>query len=91
MLREAGFTQRHPQKPGIYFLHEPRELAAFANPFRLAQGWDVCSISWKVHKVADTYDGHTPEGHWSIHTLSGMNQGWQKGMWIKGPIEPFQG
>lgn len=85
-LRAAGFTQRKPKEPGIYFFANEHELADFANPQRLREGWDVASIYWRNAACYSAFDAASEKGVWYIEALSGSNFAWRKGMWIKGPI-----
>jgi hypothetical protein len=86
--RVAGFTQRKPKLPGVYFIseeHKPRDC-----PPRLRAGWDVAEVRFTAGGWGNVYDQREEFAHWRVNTLGGLDMAWRKGMWMKGPLDPFK-
>jgi len=86
--RAAGFTQRKPKAPGVYFISndfKPRTC-----PPRLREGWDVAEVRFTAGSFGNEYDQREEFAHWRLQTLGGLDMAWRKGMWMKGPMSPFE-
>lgn len=91
-LRAAGFSQKRPKVPGIYYIAHPHDKMEPHNPQRFKEGWDVASIFYQIDGQFlgfGSYDSGAESGIWYIETMGGVSYAWRKGMWIKGPISPF--
>jgi hypothetical protein len=84
---KLGFTQKKPKVPGAYLIssdcHRPLDA-----PRRLQEGWEIANIIFYAGSFSNVNDNREDCAHWLISTLSGLNYGWRKGMWTKGPISP---
>lgn len=84
-LRKEGFSQRRPKEPGVYFIGTDGHLAQAR---RLREGWDVAHIIFYAGSFDNAFENRESAAYWMIQTLDGVCYGWEKGMWIKGPIDP---
>jgi len=85
--KEAGFTQRRPKDPGVYFMKN--DLNSLHPSIREAEGWDVVELRFTAGGWGNESNNREDMAHWRVSTLSGIDRAWHKGMWLKGPISPF--
>jgi hypothetical protein len=86
--KEDGFSQKKPVEPGVYFYRTDGHLP-MNPPRRLREGWDVAEVRFTASGFGYEADAREDRGHWRLHTLSGIDRAWHKGMWLKGPLCPF--
>ena len=84
--RKAGFTQRKPKAPGVYFV-SPR-IVRHDGPRRHREGWEVAEIHFSAGGYGNEHENREEAAHWHIKALGGLEYAWQPGMWTKGPIRP---
>jgi len=90
--KKHGFSQRKPKVPGVYFiiLDSGDYEAVFSHdPIHLQERWDIAEIHFHAGSYFNVYENREEFAYWNIKTLNGLDYGWKKGMWIKGPISPF--
>ncbi len=89
--RKAGFTQRKPKAPGVYFISADAASVPRVAPPRLREeGWDVAEIMYWAGSYDNAYRNSERHAFWQVKTLgSGVSFAWQPGMWTKGPISPL--
>jgi hypothetical protein len=91
--KKHGFSKRKPKEPGVYFIiidlpPEPDSIWSH-NPTHIRERWDVAEIHFHAGSYFNVYENKEEFAHWNIKTLNGLDYNWRKGMWIKGPINPF--
>lgn len=86
--KEAGFTQRKPKEPGVYFLKTDGHLPMWPAR-RLREGWDLAEVRFSAGGFGNETDNREDLAHWRVQTLGGIDRAWHAGMWLKGPIDPF--
>ena len=81
--RKHGFTQRKPHESGVYFVSTETNLDG---PVNEREGWTVALVYFQggFHR----WEHNATNAHWRIQALNGLDYAWNKGMWIKGPVEP---
>jgi hypothetical protein len=86
--KDAGFTQRRPKEPGVYFMrtdgHRPMNP-----PRRLRENWEIVELRYSAGGWGNESDNREDAAHWRVNTLGGLDMAWRAGMWLKGPITPF--
>ena len=87
--KKAGFTQRKPKEPGIYYVRTDGHLP-MGPPRNLREHWDVAQVFFDAGSYSNAYDNREDFACWRIESLCGMTYAWQRGMWLKGPISPFE-
>ena len=87
--RQAGFTQRKPQRPGVYFVSARELRPNRVAPPRNAEGWDVAEVIFWAGSYTNVHENTESSAHWRIKCLDGLEYPWRRGMWIKGPISPL--
>lgn len=86
--RKAGFTQRRPAEPGVYYVScQQMRPGRFAPP-RNAAGWDVAEVIYWAGSYSNVHENRESAAHWRIKCLDGLAYAWKPGMWMKGPISP---
>lgn len=87
--RKAGFSQRKPKKPGVYFIGTDGHLT-MTPPQNLREHWDVAQVMFFAGSYNNAHENTEELAHWRISSLSGLDYAWRPGMWMKGPISPFE-
>jgi len=87
--KKAGFSQRKPNEPGIYFVRTDGHLP-MTPPRNLREHWDVAQVFFNAGSYNNAYENSPELAGWRIETLCGLAYVWQRGMWLKGPISPFK-
>ena len=87
--RKHGFTQRKPTVPGVYFISTDGIVTMYG-PRREAEKWDVAEIIYYAGSYTNVHENREDRSFWQIKTLSGTSFAWRRGMWIKGPIAPYE-
>jgi hypothetical protein len=85
--REAGFSQRKPREPGVYFVRTSGHLP-MAPKQRLKEGWDVADVMFFAGSFTNPSDNREESACWLITQLDGCGYTWKRGMWLKGPLTP---
>ena len=84
-----GFSQKRPKEPGVYFIVSNELICSHNGPRRLKEHWDIAEIYFYAGSSGNVFENREYMAHWRIKYLQGIETGWKKGMWIKGPINPF--
>jgi hypothetical protein len=85
--RAHGFTQRKPRLPGVYFISQDHQT--LNPPLRIRFGWDIAEVRFTAGGWGNEHDQREEFAHWRVKTLDGLDMAWRKGLWMKGPIDPF--
>lgn len=86
--KKAGFTQRRPKEPGVYYVATDGHLP-MTPPRRLRENWDIAELRFYAGGHHNDHENRESSAHWRLKTLSGLERAWHKGMWLKGPISPL--
>lgn len=87
-LKKLGFSQRKPKEPGVYFIRTDGHLP-LAPARRLQEKWDIAYVYFLAGSYSSYNDNREAWAHWHIQTLDGLAYTWRRGIWLKGPLTPF--
>ncbi len=90
--KKNGFSQKKPKEPGVYFIildSAPYQDIYSHNPKHIQERWDIAEIHFHAGSYFNVYENQEKFARWNIKTLNGADYNWKKGIWIKGPINPF--